>query len=1278
MSPTRLVLRWSLSLVALLLASVALLLLALRLALGLADGLTPRLEALLSLRFGAEVAIDELDTRLVRLDPQVSLDGLTIHARPDRVALPLLEVTRGQLRLDTLATLRQGVPVVEDARVSGVTIHLYQTEAGGWHWPDPAELPPELRPRGDFDLERLDFWVGVLLRQRAWVEELRLVLHGRERRVELEAPRLLMTGDARRAHLEGEIRLVGQRDAAMQAALEVLPGPSGFRDFNAALQAEMKLDSLVGLVEVLGRNEPLRLDTASGDARLWGRWHRGELADARLELDVARLAMSHDDDQGERRVVALEDLVARGQWLRRSQGWEAWLEGDATTPEAVEPETPETRWGPPLPHRWHFTGGREGWWLNTSEFDLGSLAAWRHRVPLPEALARVIDTLDPRGRVAGFGLGQQAGHWLARTALHEVEISPWQQAPGVGPLDMWVEARDFTGRVSFRGGQDTELHFPEVFAAPMVLDHAAGQVSWAYDGPRSMVSGRDLRVGWNGAEVEGGFGLSTGRGARGGFGLSLGFRDVDAVDTPLVDWLPVAILGEDLLDWLSTGVAGRVPAGSLRLHVPLAGGASRLPPSFGLELAIEEGRLPFAPEWPALEGVEGRLSLQDTTLEARVDRAESLGVEARDGRATLVDQRLSVSGGLSASAEALRRYLLAMPVEGIEAVADWQGEGSASGTLALELPLGGDAAEPLALEIAAEAAFPRLAYQPLGLVFRDLEGPLTWRQQGEVGGLEGRVEGRLLGGPVRADIDTLAGGLDLAGSAEGAALADWAESPALAERLRGRFPWQGRLAIGDAGSSLRLESALEGLAIDLPAPLGKAASERRALRLDADLTAGRFEGRLGDALSLRWRERAGAGQGQLWLGRPPTPAWPEGDGWWVEAYQPRLDLAEWGGALSGLVGGAGGDGLAGTLRQLHLESDCLWHDGRCLGSLRVEGRPQAGGGWRLALDGSLLAGHLDYRPQLAEPLDIALMRLSLDGLVPDATTTGSLLDEIATPPDPAPLPAWVAELPQGRLRIADIERRGQRFGPLTARWQGSPQRLTIAPLGLTLGEVSARGELVWEAAGPADSLTRARLDLDGRDLGTVFERLGQPAAIRNRETRVTSQLAWPGAPWQFALERSRGSIEVRLRDGRFVNIDSPSARLVGLLNVDNLLRRLRLDFSDVTGQGTAFDRVTGAATLYGGILETRGPVEIEGPATRFTLDGRVDLARRELDQRLSVTVPISRNLPLAAVIAGAPVVGGALFIADRLFGDAIDSVTRIHYRVRGPWTSPQISVESAE
>ncbi len=125
--------------------------------------------------------------------------------------MPLLEIEQATLRLDTAASLRRGMPVLERSRLAGVTLHLYQDEDLSWQWPAPADVPPELVPAGEFDLSRLDFWIGVLLRQRAWADDMRVVLHGRKRVAVLHAPRLLMTGDEQRAHLEGEVRLQGRR-----------------------------------------------------------------------------------------------------------------------------------------------------------------------------------------------------------------------------------------------------------------------------------------------------------------------------------------------------------------------------------------------------------------------------------------------------------------------------------------------------------------------------------------------------------------------------------------------------------------------------------------------------------------------------------------------------------------------------------------------------------------------------------------------------------------------------------------------------------------------------------------------------------------------------------------------------------------------------------------------------------------------------------------------------------------------------------------------------------
>ncbi|HET8791040.1 MAG TPA: AsmA-like C-terminal region-containing protein, partial [Modicisalibacter sp.] len=524
-------------------------------------------------------------------------------------------------------------------------------------------------------------------------------------------------------------------------------------------------------------------------------------------------------------------------------------------------------------------------------------------------------------------------------------------------------------------------------------------------------------------------------------------------------------------------------------------------------------------------------------------------------------------------------------------------------------------------------------------------------------------------------------------------LLQWAGMAQLDGLLSGYFPYSAHLDLKGEEPRLSIESDLQGLAILLPPPFGKRLDEKVALRVEA--TPGqRLVVELADRLRMRWRSLGpapGQGQGQIWLEQWPASAqWPGDRGWSVIWRTPRLYLGRWRSTLAAL-GETFGDSPAPAqtglvsqpnaalpaLRRVVIDTDCLHFDQRCLGSLEATASPLADG-WALDIAGTLMQGQASYRPNQPAPLAIDLARLNLDMLMPQPTQMPELAEAIATAPEPKPLPDWLGKVPDGEIAIDTMLYQGRRLGPLSANWQVSPQRLRVAPLALTLGEVTASGELVWEASGPKASLTRSRLTLSGGDLGSALAALGQPVAIRSATTQVESQLAWPGAPWQFALERSRGSIEAVLEDGQFVTLDSPSARLIGLLNVDNLLRRLRLDFSDVTGEGTAFDSVRGSATLYGGRLETRGPVEIDGPSTQFTLEGSVDLAARRLNMLLGITVPVSQNLPLAAVLVGAPYVGGALFLADKLFGGWLDKVTRIHYRVRGPWTSPQITLEDAE
>ena len=47
---------------------------------------------------------------------------------------------------------------------------------------------------------------------------------------------------------------------------------------------------------------------------------------------------------------------------------------------------------------------------------------------------------------------------------------------------------------------------------------------------------------------------------------------------------------------------------------------------------------------------------------------------------------------------------------------------------------------------------------------------------------------------------------------------------------------------------------------------------------------------------------------------------------------------------------------------------------------------------------------------------------------------------------------------------------------------------------------------------------------------------------------------------------------------------------------------------------------------------------------------------------------------LAAIAIGAPAVGGALFLVDRLIGDRLSRFASVTYHISGDWQQPDISL----
>jgi uncharacterized protein YhdP len=145
---------------------------------------------------------------------------------------------------------------------------------------------------------------------------------------------------------------------------------------------------------------------------------------------------------------------------------------------------------------------------------------------------------------------------------------------------------------------------------------------------------------------------------------------------------------------------------------------------------------------------------------------------------------------------------------------------------------------------------------------------------------------------------------------------------------------------------------------------------------------------------------------------------------------------------------------------------------------------------------------------------------------------------------------------------------------------------------------------------------------------------------------------------------------MNIKDGRFVDIEPGAGRVFGLLSINELQRRLRLDFSDLFKKGFTFDEISGDFQLSRGDAFTDNTV-IKGPAARIAITGRTGLVRRDYEQLITVTPHLTSSLPLAGAIAN-PGVGAALFLAQKLFESQIDAITRYQYTVRGDWDKPVI------
>lgn len=940
--------------------------------------------------------------------------------------------------------------------------------------------------------------------------------------------------------------------------------------------------------------------------------------------------------------------------------------------------------------------------LDWDWIDLGATAA-AAEVLMPAADMALWKAYQPVGRLTQARLRlpgiDSAFAFAAR--LDDVSVAAVDGAPAGRNIDGWIEADGRGGRVVL-DARAIGLHFPELFSQGWTFDRAQGEIRWDLHEDSFVVSGRDLLFtdpDARRAQVSGNFRLFVADHPTTPSELIMrvGVSEAEAILASRLT--PDRLVNPGLMDWLQTAIQGG-EVGRSGYHFAGLIGEFAPPGRSVSELFVDlrDGALQYHPDWPALQDFDASLVLRDGELQAEI------------ARGTLGETRLSAPAQLRMQGEGSGRTLLIRadqrlqqrdidfwleqtPLRALtgDAFSGWTLGGSNQLQAEIQLPLGEQAETRVDLDLLLRKA--RFAIPSPGLQCDAASGAIRYRSRH---GVTGDVSASCEGQPTQLNLSTLAWSpenerlqLQLDTQLD---VAYWLERLGLAEAggvLAGQtaLALQYELPIGRGDHRVEVVSDLIGLAIDLPTPLARSAEVPGRLSLNGQWR----EGIGGSRWQLRWQDvlsgEISLEQGQL--SRGLIVFGPEGAhglwqpelatrGLWLGGRLAQFDSQAWGSALtrvsavSASVPTPAGDGAADPaparalpewIGGLQLRVDRLQIGNLVFSGNDIMARRDAGD-WLIAFDNrESLTGEVRIPAQAEALPEARFQRLHLP------VAEGAAGDKGLHPDD----------LPRARVRI-DALRLGDRdLGSWSWVAEDRDQGVVLNDLEGNLSGGEIRGRLSWIA----DPQTRQQTTiLIGSVAGSALETFygnwtPLSAPLTSKRFHFDAGVVWYGAPTDFDWKNLNGQIGFSMENGAFreTRAGADLFRVFGILNTDAITRRLKLDFSDLYDEGLAYDRIEGRARIENGVVDFVSPLAIQAPSSAFKITGKTSLVDDSLDMRMVVVLPLTKNLPLAALLVGAPQVGGALFLIDRLIGDPLSRLTSATYQIRGTLQSPEVSLQ---
>jgi uncharacterized protein (TIGR02099 family) len=939
--------------------------------------------------------------------------------------------------------------------------------------------------------------------------------------------------------------------------------------------------------------------------------------------------------------------------------------------------------------------------LDAAQVDLGKYHALLSALPvLPDTVSFAADSAvdwrewNPSGNLSALHVSADsfAGLWRSRNldaVIEDLAFAPTQSLPGAQGLDVSVQWWDDQGRIGLQslGGR---LHWPQLFPETLELETLRGSIDIRRTEGAVQLTVDELFLANADLALEGRGSLDWCEFPY--LDLSLQFLRADAAN--IARYWPQRFIPPRTRSWLMDAVRGaRLAEGGMVFR----GNPREFPfreqeGIFDLYLVLLDGKLNYREGWPEATDLAGTLRFVNDDLTATGITGRILDSDVTAGMIRVDGMRgnpmLSLDAVALGEIEDFRTYLRATGLEQRLRLDEITAEPSGPARLDLQLVLPLHTRNPPApkVEGTLDLLDVRVDAVPVVGGIEMLRGSLQFASDGSLRGdaLTATLRERDLTFSVHRAQEQE----PLHVIAEGPqSLGDWmSDYPEFAGRARGDAHWRVEIVSRSMEQmDLVLTSDLEGLRLDLPTPLGKTAGTRKPLEIRWPLARapGRdASGTIRIGEQFRADLRLAPGQAKdpgrvqsaaIAVGSPDLEDFrlPRDGGVDVRLQLPQLDLDAWLAVKDDLTArGVPLETQAGIeFRRIDVVVDDQLHwRGRRLPKVSLHFRAGAEGPV-FRVSGPWIAGTGAQRVNADAPGDLWTVDLEYLAL---AEGLGEELRNRSSPwlrqQDPQ---TW----PSLQLRIGRLELGG---------WKGRDFELDLTPVaeGLQIervslrapaGDLRLRGDGLWAGGKDKASRTTFRADLSGDDWGAGLRSIGLVQAVDGGKGAANVHLEWPGSLIEPDLKRLSGGFDIRLESGVLREVEPGAGRLLGLLSLDLIPRRLRLDFRDVYTEGLSFDNLDASGTLADGELRIPG-LQIRSPSAIVEVKGRTGLLAQDFDQHITVVPRLRSTLPVMGALLGGPVTGAVVLIVERILGlgEQVENAAKVEYFVSGPWSAPRI------